>query len=128
MRIVLLAAVWDQVLEHIAKLRQEADMINLFPYYLTGEDLFGFTEPAIQRVLESVSDNDNCCGGYLSCLRAYVLVKLFVEFTFLNVWYAVETLKGERLKNICLLNHLEHSWTIMGLRLLVFSSTYGVFA
>lgn len=47
-------AVWDQVLEHIAKLRQEADMINLFPYYLTGEDLFGFTEPAIQRVLESL--------------------------------------------------------------------------
>ena len=53
--ICLFAAVWSKVLEPIAKLRRDADMLKLFPMFLTGEELYGLTEPAIQRVIESVS-------------------------------------------------------------------------
>ena len=46
--------VWYKVLEPISKLRKDADMLKLFPTFLTGEDLFGLTEAAIQRITESV--------------------------------------------------------------------------
>lgn len=42
--------VWSQVLEAIAKLRMSSNGINLFPKYITGEDLFGLTEPTIVKV------------------------------------------------------------------------------
>ncbi|CAG7629500.1 unnamed protein product [Allacma fusca] len=45
---------WHQVLDSIAKLRNSCNTIKVFPKYITGEDLFGLTEPAIVRVLESL--------------------------------------------------------------------------
>jgi len=41
---------WHQVLDVIMKLRTEADTIKVFPKFITGEDLFGLTEPAIVKV------------------------------------------------------------------------------
>ena len=41
---------WHQVLESIAKIRNAASTIKVFPKYITGEDLFGLTEPAIVKV------------------------------------------------------------------------------
>lgn len=47
-------AVWDKILGPLAILRKEHQCIKIFPKYITGEDLFGLTEPAVVRVLESL--------------------------------------------------------------------------
>jgi len=41
---------WAQVLEAIARIKTHNDIIKIFPKYITGEDLFGLTEPAIVKV------------------------------------------------------------------------------
>ncbi|XP_039749482.1 histone-lysine N-methyltransferase 2C-like isoform X7 [Pararge aegeria] len=50
-------AAWAAVLDAIAILREgrgEDGVLKLWPNYVTGEDLFGLTEPAVVRVLESL--------------------------------------------------------------------------
>lgn len=47
-------AVWNPILEQIALLRKENHCLQVFPKYILGEDLFGLTEPAVVRVLESL--------------------------------------------------------------------------
>lgn len=48
-------SVWFKVLEPLDKMRRNADLVKIFPSFMTGEELFGLTEPAIIRVIESVS-------------------------------------------------------------------------
>lgn len=46
-----------QILDAVASLREgrgEEGVLKLWPNYVTGEDLFGLTEPAVVRVLESL--------------------------------------------------------------------------
>ena len=50
--------VWTKVLTPITEMRQAADLVKLFPQYISGEDLFGLTEPAIVRILESMPGVD----------------------------------------------------------------------
>ncbi|XP_044258429.1 histone-lysine N-methyltransferase 2C-like isoform X2 [Tribolium madens] len=47
-------AVWQRILEQIAVMRRENQCVQLFPQFVSGEDLFGLTEPAVVRVLESL--------------------------------------------------------------------------
>ncbi|XP_043479344.1 histone-lysine N-methyltransferase 2C-like isoform X5 [Leptopilina heterotoma] len=47
-------AVWNRILEPLAQLRRDEKSVQLFQRYITGEDLFGLTEPAVVRVLESL--------------------------------------------------------------------------
>lgn len=47
-------SVWQRILEPIAQLRKDNSLIRVFPRYVTGEDLFGLTEPAVVRILESL--------------------------------------------------------------------------
>lgn len=47
-------AVWRQVVDQIADLRRKVGLVQLFPKYITGEDLFGLTEPAVVKILESL--------------------------------------------------------------------------
>jgi hypothetical protein len=47
-------AVWARILEPLASLRKEMGGVQVFPRYISGEDLFGLTEPAVVRVLESL--------------------------------------------------------------------------
>jgi len=46
--------VWMQIVRKMETLRKSHDCTKLFPAYVTGEDLFGFTEPNIVKVLESL--------------------------------------------------------------------------
>lgn len=46
--------VWQRVLAPIAKLRKENRLVQVFPKYVNGEDLFGLSEPAVVRILESL--------------------------------------------------------------------------
>jgi len=47
-------AVWSRILEPLAELRRSTNSVQLFPRYVSGEDLFGLTEPTVVRVLESL--------------------------------------------------------------------------
>uniref|UniRef100_A0A1B6CMU8 Histone-lysine N-methyltransferase n=1 Tax=Clastoptera arizonana TaxID=38151 RepID=A0A1B6CMU8_9HEMI len=47
-------AVWTRILEPLTALRKTNDNVQVFPRFVSGEDLFGLTEPAIVRVLESL--------------------------------------------------------------------------
>ena len=49
-----LKGVWNKVLDPLSEMRQKADVVRLFSQYISGEDLFGLTEPAIVRILESM--------------------------------------------------------------------------
>ncbi|RWS24927.1 histone-lysine N-methyltransferase 2C-like isoform X5, partial [Leptotrombidium deliense] len=51
-------AVWQRIIAPIIKMRQEAQTIKVFGDYITGEDLFGMTEPAVIRILESLHGVD----------------------------------------------------------------------
>ncbi|GAB5568956.1 histone-lysine N-methyltransferase 2C isoform X7 [Prionailurus iriomotensis] len=45
--------VWDKILEPVACVRKQSEMLQLFPAYLKGEDLFGLTVSAVVRIAES---------------------------------------------------------------------------
>jgi len=47
-------AVWMQVLSEVETLRIKAKCTKVFPDYISGEDLFGLTEPTVIKVLESL--------------------------------------------------------------------------
>ncbi|CAG0914651.1 unnamed protein product [Notodromas monacha] len=49
---------WSHVLEPIARMRLEAGIIKMFPKFLTGDDLFGLTEPAVVKIIESLPGLD----------------------------------------------------------------------
>lgn len=62
--------VWDKILEPVACVRKKSEMLQLFPAYLKGEDLFGLTVSAVARIAESVSEEQGgptpgcpLCGG-----------------------------------------------------------------
>ena len=44
-----------KVIEPIELMQKSAETINFFANFKTGEDLFGLSEPAVLRILESVS-------------------------------------------------------------------------
>ncbi|XP_037947681.1 histone-lysine N-methyltransferase trr-like [Teleopsis dalmanni] len=47
-------AAWRPILESIVRMRNENKLLQLFPQFIAGEDLFGLTEPSIVRILESL--------------------------------------------------------------------------
>ncbi|XP_063909689.1 histone-lysine N-methyltransferase 2C-like isoform X2 [Zophobas morio] len=47
-------ALWHRILDQIASMRRENQCVQVFPQFVSGEDLFGLTEPAVVRVLESL--------------------------------------------------------------------------
>ncbi|XP_055784566.1 histone-lysine N-methyltransferase 2C-like isoform X7 [Salvelinus fontinalis] len=52
--------VWDKILEPVAERRNESGTLKLFPVYLKGEDLFGFTVTAVTRIVESLPGVEAC--------------------------------------------------------------------
>lgn len=57
-----LSAVWNRIIEPVAAMRKEADMLRLFPEYLKGEELFGLTVHAVLRIAESVRRGPGATG------------------------------------------------------------------
>ena len=60
-----LLAVWNRIIEPVAAMRKEADMLRLFPEYLKGEELFGLTVHAVLRIAESVRKGPGAGGWWL---------------------------------------------------------------
>ncbi|XP_055000959.1 histone-lysine N-methyltransferase 2C isoform X4 [Sorex araneus] len=52
--------VWDKILEPVASVRKHSEMLQLFPAYLKGEDLFGLTVSAVARIAESLPGVEAC--------------------------------------------------------------------
>ncbi|XP_074171171.1 histone-lysine N-methyltransferase 2C isoform X6 [Rhinolophus sinicus] len=52
--------VWDKILEPVASVRKKSEMLQLFPAYLKGEDLFGLTVSAVARIAESLPGVEAC--------------------------------------------------------------------
>ncbi|XP_075811542.1 histone-lysine N-methyltransferase 2C isoform X16 [Microtus pennsylvanicus] len=52
--------VWDKILEPVACVRKNSEMLQLFPAYLRGEDLFGLTVSAVARIAESLPGVEAC--------------------------------------------------------------------
>ncbi|KAK8781094.1 hypothetical protein V5799_017565, partial [Amblyomma americanum] len=50
--------VWQKIIQPIQNFRREAQAIKVFSNFITGEDLFGLTEPAIVRITESLPGVD----------------------------------------------------------------------
>lgn len=50
--------VWMQIIEQVEKLRKNVNAIKVFGAFITGDDLFGLTEPAILRIIESLPGVD----------------------------------------------------------------------
>ncbi|KFP13216.1 Histone-lysine N-methyltransferase 2D, partial [Egretta garzetta] len=66
-------AVWNRIIEPVAMMRKEADMLRLFPEYLKGEELFGLTVHAVLRIAESVGPG---CQNYLFRYGRHPLMEL----------------------------------------------------
>ncbi|XP_061443616.1 histone-lysine N-methyltransferase 2C isoform X3 [Rhineura floridana] len=52
--------VWDKILEPVASARRSSEMLQLFPAYLKGEDLFGLSVSAVARIAESLPGVEAC--------------------------------------------------------------------
>ncbi|XP_053464427.1 histone-lysine N-methyltransferase 2C isoform X7 [Nycticebus coucang] len=52
--------VWDKILEPVSCVRKKSEMLQLFPAYLKGEDLFGLTVSAVARIAESLPGVEAC--------------------------------------------------------------------
>ncbi|GFY42913.1 hypothetical protein TNIN_142091 [Trichonephila inaurata madagascariensis] len=50
--------VWQKVIYPIEKMRKQAKTIKIFPDFISGDDLFGLTEPAVLRIIESLPGVD----------------------------------------------------------------------
>jgi len=50
------ADVAHHILQPLERMRRENDLVKIFPQYLTGEDLFGLSDPTVLRIIESVGD------------------------------------------------------------------------
>nr|XP_015199931.1 PREDICTED: histone-lysine N-methyltransferase 2D isoform X3 [Lepisosteus oculatus] len=53
-------ALWDRVVEQVARLRQEAEMLKLFTDHVKGEEMYGLTVHAVLRITESLPGVENC--------------------------------------------------------------------
>lgn len=50
--------VWMHVFRPLEAMRADADMVKMFPEFMCMEELFGLTEPAIVKILESLPGTD----------------------------------------------------------------------
>ncbi|OWF43010.1 Histone-lysine N-methyltransferase 2C [Mizuhopecten yessoensis] len=65
--------VWSKVLEPLDKMRKNADLVKIFPNFITGEELFGLTEPTIIRVLESLPGTDQLTNYHFKFGRSSLI-------------------------------------------------------
>ncbi|CAJ1085207.1 LOW QUALITY PROTEIN: histone-lysine N-methyltransferase 2D [Xyrichtys novacula] len=52
--------IWEQVVQEVAKLRDESSMLKLFTEHVKGEEMYGLTIHAVMRITESLPGVENC--------------------------------------------------------------------
>lgn len=80
-------AVWARILEPLAALRRQGGGVQLFPRFLSGEDLFGLTEPAVVRVLESLPGTLSIL--YVDIKKSYIddILCLLLHFSKFSILF-----------------------------------------
>lgn len=111
-------AVWNKVLEPLDKLRRNADLVKIFPSFTSGEELFGLTEQAIVRVLESVSWFHSVIWALRSC---FCIVNVLLSTPEIFMFHSF-------LAQICWQTTTLNSLALWGLRCPWLSTPQGVHA
>nr|XP_046251817.1 histone-lysine N-methyltransferase 2D isoform X2 [Scatophagus argus] len=52
--------IWEQIVQQVAKLRDESSMLKLFTEHVKGEEMYGLTVHAVMRITESLPGVENC--------------------------------------------------------------------
>ncbi|XP_061842110.2 histone-lysine N-methyltransferase 2D isoform X1 [Nerophis lumbriciformis] len=52
--------IWEQVVQSVAKLRDDSSMLKLFTEHVRGEEMYGLTVHAVMRITESLPGVENC--------------------------------------------------------------------
>ncbi|KAM9785527.1 histone-lysine N-methyltransferase 2D [Neosynchiropus ocellatus] len=52
--------IWEQIVQQVAKLRDESSMLKLFTDQVKGEEMYGLTIHAVMRITESLPGVENC--------------------------------------------------------------------
>ncbi|XP_060794449.1 histone-lysine N-methyltransferase 2D isoform X5 [Neoarius graeffei] len=52
--------IWSNIVEQVAKLREDAAMLKLFADHVKGEEMYGLTVHAVMRITESLPGVENC--------------------------------------------------------------------
>ncbi|KAK3547847.1 hypothetical protein QTP86_031953 [Hemibagrus guttatus] len=52
--------IWNDIVQKVAKLREEAAMLKLFADHVKGEEMYGLTVHAVMRITESLPGVENC--------------------------------------------------------------------
>ncbi|KAM9445066.1 histone-lysine N-methyltransferase 2D isoform 2-T2 [Clarias gariepinus] len=52
--------IWNNIVQNVAKLREEAAMLKLFADHVKGEEMYGLTVHAVMRITESLPGVENC--------------------------------------------------------------------
>jgi hypothetical protein len=94
---------WMKVLEATKAIREKTSVLKLFPEYITGEYLFGLTEPAVVQIIESMPGVDQL-PGYRFSYPHRATLPLPLPFnpsgsarTEASLWHAVRGRRGARL-------------------------------
>lgn len=60
---------WTNIVQKVAKLREDAAMLKLFADHVKGEEMYGLTVHAVLRITESVWHNfQDCLTADYRCL------------------------------------------------------------
>ncbi|KAF5906764.1 histone-lysine N-methyltransferase 2D isoform X1, partial [Clarias magur] len=52
--------IWNNIVQNVAKLREDAAMLKLFADHVKGEEMYGLTVHAVMRITESLPGVENC--------------------------------------------------------------------
>ncbi|XP_047016334.1 histone-lysine N-methyltransferase 2D isoform X1 [Ictalurus punctatus] len=52
--------IWNNIVQNVAKLREESAMLKLFADHVKGEEMYGLTVHAVMRITESLPGVENC--------------------------------------------------------------------
>lgn len=50
----LILGIWNNIVQNVAKLREDSSMLKLFADHVKGEEMYGVTVHAVLRIIESV--------------------------------------------------------------------------
>lgn len=53
--------IWNNIVQNVAKLREESAMLKLFADHVKGEEMYGLTVHAVMRITESVRHDFQHC-------------------------------------------------------------------
>lgn len=80
-----MSGIWEQVVQEVARLRDESSMLKLFTEHVKGEEMYGLTIHAVMRITESVR-KEKCISVFQIVLNlCFTLIEVFYEPAFSRI-------------------------------------------